>query len=159
MPPLPRFIRLSDAPAYLGMDKNRFNDEVRPTLIEIPIGKTGIAFDRYDLDNWAYCYAILLKRFVRITEMKHIILLVLLTTVAHADEYYTTRGDLTVGSEGTIIKRVGNVYHDLNTGIDYTRTDAGILGSDGSSAIVTGNVIHNGDGTTCITVRNVTQCE
>lgn len=32
-PPLaPRFIRLRDAPHYLGMDKNRFNREVRPQL-------------------------------------------------------------------------------------------------------------------------------
>ena len=26
----PRLIRLRDAPAYLGMDRNRFNREVRP---------------------------------------------------------------------------------------------------------------------------------
>ena len=31
---LPRIIRLRDAPAYLGMDKNRFNAEVRPHLHE-----------------------------------------------------------------------------------------------------------------------------
>jgi len=37
-PPLaPRFIRLRDAPHYLGMDKNRFNREVRPQLTTIPI--------------------------------------------------------------------------------------------------------------------------
>ena len=30
-PFLPRFIRLRDAPSYLGMDKNRFNREVRPS--------------------------------------------------------------------------------------------------------------------------------
>jgi hypothetical protein len=35
---LPRFIRLRDAPSYLGMDKNRFNREVRPLLSAIPIG-------------------------------------------------------------------------------------------------------------------------
>jgi hypothetical protein len=34
------------------MDPNRFNAEVRPYLIEIPIGKQGIAFDRIDLDAW-----------------------------------------------------------------------------------------------------------
>ena len=28
----PRLIRLRDAPAYLGMDKNRFNSEVRPSI-------------------------------------------------------------------------------------------------------------------------------
>ena len=27
---LPRFVRLRDAPAYLGMDRHRFNVEVRP---------------------------------------------------------------------------------------------------------------------------------
>lgn len=52
----PRFIRLRDAAHYLGMDKNRFNAEVRPTLIEIPIGDMGIAFDRVDLDDWAVDY-------------------------------------------------------------------------------------------------------
>jgi hypothetical protein len=50
---LPRFIRLRDAPAYLGMDKNRFNRDVRPHLCAIPIGTQGIAFDRVDLDAWA----------------------------------------------------------------------------------------------------------
>ncbi|MBM3300884.1 MAG: hypothetical protein FJY85_13130 [Deltaproteobacteria bacterium] len=48
----PRVIRLRDAPAYLGMDKNRFNAEVRPYLVEIPIGSQGIGFDRLDLDRW-----------------------------------------------------------------------------------------------------------
>lgn len=48
----PRWIRLGVAPSYMGMDKNRFNKEVRPYLIEIPIGKQGIAFDRVDLDDW-----------------------------------------------------------------------------------------------------------
>ena len=37
-------------PRYVGMDPNRFNDDVRPYLIEIPIGKQGVAFDRLDLD-------------------------------------------------------------------------------------------------------------
>ena len=50
---LPRFIRFKDAPAYLGMDRNRFNREVRPFLTEIPVGIQGIAFDRLDLDGWA----------------------------------------------------------------------------------------------------------
>jgi len=49
---LPRLIRLRDAPHYLGMDPNRFNEEVRPYLTEIPIGKQGIGFDRLDLDAW-----------------------------------------------------------------------------------------------------------
>ena len=53
---LPRFIRLRDAPGYLGMDRNRFNAEVRPWLTEIAIGIQGIAFDRLDLDRFAEEY-------------------------------------------------------------------------------------------------------
>ncbi len=53
---LPRLIRLRDAPRYLGMDPNRFNEDVRPYLTEIPIGKQGIAFDRVDLDVWVDQY-------------------------------------------------------------------------------------------------------
>jgi hypothetical protein len=53
---IPRLIRLRDASHYLGMDPNRFNDEVRPKLIEIPIGIQGIAFDRLDLDAWVEEY-------------------------------------------------------------------------------------------------------
>jgi len=53
---LPRFIRLRDAPGYLGMDRNRFNAEVRPRLTQIPIGRQGIAFDRLDLDRFAEEY-------------------------------------------------------------------------------------------------------
>jgi hypothetical protein len=49
---LPRLVRLRDAPFYLGMDRNRFNSEVRPYLTEIPIGEQGIAFDRLELDRW-----------------------------------------------------------------------------------------------------------
>ena len=48
----PRLLRLRDAPLYLGMDRNRFNREVRPQLTEIPIGRQGIAFDRLELDAW-----------------------------------------------------------------------------------------------------------
>ncbi|MDP3088518.1 MAG: replication initiation factor domain-containing protein [Methylotenera sp.] len=48
----PRTIRMRDAPDYLGMDKNRFNNEVRPYLIEVIYGSHGIAFDRLDLDEW-----------------------------------------------------------------------------------------------------------
>ncbi len=33
----PRFFRLRDAPAYLGMDRNRFNAEVRPYLTEVRV--------------------------------------------------------------------------------------------------------------------------
>jgi len=53
---LPRLIRLRDAPYYLGMDRNRFNKEVRPHVQEIPIGEQGIAFDRLDLDAWVEQY-------------------------------------------------------------------------------------------------------
>jgi hypothetical protein len=53
---LPRFIRLRDAPRYLGMDKNLFNHDVRPHITTIPIGTQGIAFDRVDLDSWADHY-------------------------------------------------------------------------------------------------------
>lgn len=49
---LPRIIRFRDAPFYLGMDRNRFNAEVRPHLTEIPIGSQGIGFDRLELDDW-----------------------------------------------------------------------------------------------------------
>ncbi len=35
----PRLIRYRDAPAYLGMDRNRVDSDVRPTLTEIPIGQ------------------------------------------------------------------------------------------------------------------------
>ena len=50
---LPRFIRHKDAPAYLGVDRNKFDAEIRPGLTEIPLGKRSLAFDRLDLDAWA----------------------------------------------------------------------------------------------------------
>jgi len=53
---LPRLVRLRDAPHYLGMDRNRFNSEVRPHLTNIPIGRQGVAFDRLDLDAWVEDY-------------------------------------------------------------------------------------------------------
>ena len=53
---LPRLVRFRDAPFYLGMDRNRFNTEVRPHLTEIPIGTQGIAFDRLELDAWVEQY-------------------------------------------------------------------------------------------------------
>lgn len=48
----PRVLRMKEAHYYLGMDRNRFNAEVRPYITEIPIGSQGIAFDRVDLDRW-----------------------------------------------------------------------------------------------------------
>ena len=53
---LPRLLRFRDAPRYLGMDRNRFNAEVRPYVTNIPIGRQGIAFDRLELDTWADQY-------------------------------------------------------------------------------------------------------
>ena len=53
---LPRLVRFRDAPGYLGMDRNRFNTEVRPFLTRIPIGQQGIAFDRLELDAWVEEY-------------------------------------------------------------------------------------------------------
>ena len=53
---LPRIVRFRDAPAYLGMDRNRFNTEVRPYLTTIPIGQQGVAFDRLELDAWVEDY-------------------------------------------------------------------------------------------------------
>src|SRR2546423_8379759 len=52
----PRILRFRDAPRYLGMDRNRFNAEVRPCVTEIPIGKQGIGFDRLELDTWVDDY-------------------------------------------------------------------------------------------------------
>jgi hypothetical protein len=49
---LPRVIRLRDAPTYLGMDRNRFQTEVRPYVTEMPMGTQGVAFDRLELDDW-----------------------------------------------------------------------------------------------------------
>ena len=43
-------------PKYLGMDRHRFNAEVRPYVSEIPIGSQGVAFDRLELDAWADDY-------------------------------------------------------------------------------------------------------
>ena len=50
---LPRFIRAKDAPAYLGMNRNMFNQLVKPWLTIIPRGTQGRAYDRLDLDAWA----------------------------------------------------------------------------------------------------------
>jgi len=52
----PRLVRFRDAPHYLGMDRNRFNREVRPYITRIPIGWQGIAFDRLELDAWVEEY-------------------------------------------------------------------------------------------------------
>ncbi|MBK6739449.1 MAG: hypothetical protein IPG64_17160 [Haliea sp.] len=49
-PTLPRLLRARDAPFCAGMDRNKFNRELRPYLTEIPLGKQAIAFDRLELD-------------------------------------------------------------------------------------------------------------
>ncbi len=49
---LPRLIRIRDAPDYLGLDRNRFNIEVRPYWVGIPIGEQGVGFDCLDLHAW-----------------------------------------------------------------------------------------------------------
>jgi len=48
----PRLIRLVDAPAYLGINKNKFNSLVRPALSEVSLGKQTILFDRLEIDAW-----------------------------------------------------------------------------------------------------------
>jgi len=53
---LPRIIRFRDAPLYLGMDRNRFNKEVRDYVTEIQVGVQGIGFDRLELDKWVEHY-------------------------------------------------------------------------------------------------------
>jgi hypothetical protein len=56
VPVAPRFIRLRDAPRFFGMDKNRFNREVRPCLTEVRIGTQGRAFDRLEMEAAAEEY-------------------------------------------------------------------------------------------------------
>lgn len=53
---VPRLLRFRDAPRYLGMDRNRFNAEVRPYVTELRIGRQGVAFDRLELDAWVDHY-------------------------------------------------------------------------------------------------------
>src|SRR5262245_25429114 len=53
---VPRILRFRDAPKYLGMDRNRFNAEVRPYLTEVPVGTQGVGFDRLELDRWIEDY-------------------------------------------------------------------------------------------------------
>lgn len=49
----PAIIRIKNAPHYCGMNRKRFNREVRSLLTTVPIGKTGIGFFRNELDAWA----------------------------------------------------------------------------------------------------------
>ena len=55
-PLLNRYVRFRDAPNYLGMNRNRFNEIVRPYVTEIYISKQALAFDRLELDHWADQY-------------------------------------------------------------------------------------------------------
>lgn len=50
------FYRKREVHKYLGMDRNRFDKEVRPYLTEIRIGIQGIAFYKVELDRWAAQY-------------------------------------------------------------------------------------------------------
>jgi len=58
----PRMLRLRNAPACMGMDRNRFNAEVRPSLTVILLGEQGIDFDRFELDAWIDEYISILSR-------------------------------------------------------------------------------------------------
>ena len=49
----PRLVRLKDAPKYLSIGKNLFNEKVRPTLTELRITDRMVSFDREELDQWA----------------------------------------------------------------------------------------------------------
>lgn len=49
---MPRVIRATDAPRYLGLDKNKFNKIVRPYIAAVPLGTHSIGYDRLDLDSW-----------------------------------------------------------------------------------------------------------
>lgn len=48
----PKVLRLKDAPSYLGVDKNKFNDSIRPHLKEVKVGIRSVGYDRLDLDKW-----------------------------------------------------------------------------------------------------------
>src|SRR5690349_20515283 len=49
---LPRLLRPAQAAAYLGVGETLFERDIRPYLTEIPLGKSGVGFDRVDLDAW-----------------------------------------------------------------------------------------------------------
>lgn len=48
---LPRAVRARDAPAYLGVDRNRFNREFKPLLRIVVLGHRIRCYDRLDLDE------------------------------------------------------------------------------------------------------------
>lgn len=47
-----KVIRLEFAPGYLGMNKNKFNKDVRPFLNELYFGDRSVGFNRTELDKW-----------------------------------------------------------------------------------------------------------
>ncbi|MET0002067.1 MAG: hypothetical protein ABW087_00370 [Candidatus Thiodiazotropha sp.] len=49
-------LRHKNAPAYLAMDRNRFNKEIRPHMLEVKMGEQGIAYYRKHLDSIAEAY-------------------------------------------------------------------------------------------------------
>ena len=51
-PHLVRSIKASQAHQYLGMNRHRFDQLVRPCLVKISLGKKGAVYDRLDLDAW-----------------------------------------------------------------------------------------------------------
>lgn len=53
---LQRFYRLGQAPGYLGVKRDWFDEKVRPYVTEIKDGKKMVLFDRLDLDAWADQY-------------------------------------------------------------------------------------------------------
>ena len=53
---VPRFIRLRDAPNYLGMGYDCFCAKVRPYVTEIKDGPKIVLFDKVDLDAFADHY-------------------------------------------------------------------------------------------------------
>ena len=48
---LPRAVRARDAPAYLGVDRNRFNRDFKPFLTIVVMGHKTHCYDRLDLDE------------------------------------------------------------------------------------------------------------
>jgi hypothetical protein len=51
-PLAPRAISLRDALAYLDVNRNWFNREVRPYVTEFRYGPQSVRFDRLELDAW-----------------------------------------------------------------------------------------------------------
>lgn len=46
----PRIVRAGQAPAYCGMGRELFSDQIRPFVSVIEMGKQGLGFDRLELD-------------------------------------------------------------------------------------------------------------